>query len=208
MNLILLVSLVILNSQAVLDVPAYQQGYMCGPTALGMIVGYYDVRGYPSLFPESTDINQIITEDLSRYMKTNAWGWSLSKDVGQAFVSYVDNANPKYEAGYEQYWPGDGSMSWDVLVKEINAGRPMLFLLDRNADGISDHFVTVIGYRTSPYRQYAMYDTWSKEIRWIDYAPAVRGTSWGVWSAWRFYIEMSYTSSMSMTRLVELWMRN
>ena len=35
------------------DVPAYKWRDGCGPTAVGMIVGYWDTPGYPDLVPSS-----------------------------------------------------------------------------------------------------------------------------------------------------------
>ncbi|MBN2729717.1 MAG: T9SS type A sorting domain-containing protein [Bacteroidales bacterium] len=34
-------------------VPAYYWRYGCGPTALGMVLGYYDENGFPNIFPGS-----------------------------------------------------------------------------------------------------------------------------------------------------------
>lgn len=34
-------------------VPAYYWRYGCGPTALGMVLGYYDGNGFPNIFPDS-----------------------------------------------------------------------------------------------------------------------------------------------------------
>ncbi len=40
-------------SKVISGVPAYLWRHGCGPTALGMVVGYYDTHGFPLLFPGS-----------------------------------------------------------------------------------------------------------------------------------------------------------
>ncbi|MFZ5980134.1 MAG: Ig-like domain-containing protein [Candidatus Zixiibacteriota bacterium] len=49
-------------------VPAYLWHHGCGPTALGMVVGYYDGHGYPELIPgdafyQTVTVNAVIAED-------------------------------------------------------------------------------------------------------------------------------------------------
>ncbi len=47
------------------DVPAYRWRHGCGPTAAGMIIGYWDVRGFTDLVPgeadsQTTEVDQMI----------------------------------------------------------------------------------------------------------------------------------------------------
>ena len=42
------------NAVLISDIPAYIWHRGCGPTALGMIIGYYDLHGYYDLFYDST----------------------------------------------------------------------------------------------------------------------------------------------------------
>lgn len=230
-------------SQVTLAVPAYFWRHGCGPTAVGMVIGYYDTLGYDDLIPGSatgqTDaVNQAIAsgggsgepyppgaerhyEDYARpedsppnllpddyitsgrtphaddsladYMYTsrsayyNYYGWTWSNRIGPAFLDYVKQQNPAYLPSYQMYYSLLGSLTWDVLTGEIDAGRPMVFLVDSDEDGETDHFVTVIGYRTSPFRQYGCWDTWSTtRIRWENFAPMARGVPWGIWGGWAF----------------------
>lgn len=230
-------------SQVTLSVPAYYWRHGCGPTALGMLVGYYDGRGYSDLVPGSAAaqndaVNQVIAsggnsaspfppgseqhyedyarpQDYSPTMKTDDviskkrtphtdnsladfmdtskstrdlyYGWSWGGDMGPAFVDYVNRINPSYKPAYQRTYTSNGSLTWGLLVTEINAGRPMIFLVDSNADGSTDHFVTVVGYRDSPSRQYGMWDTWNTStIRWENFQAMSKNTPWGVWGGWSF----------------------
>jgi oligopeptide transport system substrate-binding protein len=231
-------------SQVVLPVPAYAWRHGCGPTALGMLLGYYDSNGFADLVSGSaltqTDaVNQMIAsggntdspnlpgtehhfedyalpidnypnmlpdnylasgrivhaaDSLADFMKTsestagNYYGWSWSKDVGPAFASYVKRQNPGYNPTYQLYY--STSLTWSRLTSEIDAGHPMVFLVDTNGDDSSDHFVPVIGYRTSPTLQYASWDTWSTTtVRWQNFKEMESGVSWGIWGGWTFRIE-------------------
>lgn len=230
-------------SQVTLAVPAYFWRHGCGPTAVGMVIGYYDTIGYDDLIPGSAllqtdEVNQAIAsgggsgepyppgaehhyEDYARpedsppnllpddyitsgrtphaddsladYMHTskstrgNYYGWTWSVDIGRAFVDYVNKRNPAYRPNYLPFFSALGTMTWDVLISEIDAGRPMVFLVDSDEDGQTDHFVTVIGYRTNPSRQYGCWDTWSTtKVRWENFAPMAPGVPWGIWGGWAF----------------------
>jgi len=89
---------------------------------------------------------------------------------------------------YRTYHMTNGTLGWPVLTEEMDAGRPMVFLVDTDADGVTDHFVTVIGYREDPRRQYACLDTWDTAIHWYDFAEIAPGQPWGVWGGWAFGI--------------------
>ena len=228
-------------SASTLPVPAYYWRHGCGPTAVGMVVGYYDTLGYDSLIPGSAatqtyEVNQAIAsggnstspnppgserhyEDYARpqdgypimldddyitsgrtphsdnciadYMGTskstryNYYGWSWSSDVGPAFVAYVNQQNSAFQPSYQEYHTQDGTLTWSVLTREIGGGRPMVFLVDSTGDGATDHFVPVIGYRTSPSLQYACWDTWSTtNVRWENFATIAPGVPWGIWGGW------------------------
>ncbi len=235
----------ILSETVISGVPAYVWRYGCGPTAGGMVRGYYDGLGFSDLVPgdassQTDDVDQMIAsggewgslmppgseghyedyaspEDyyptmldddyitasrtphtdnsLADYMHTsmstysNYYGWSWSSDLAPAFVSYVNQQNSSYQASHRGYYWSSGTLTWDVLKNEIDAGRPMVFLVDTNADGATDHFVTVIGYReTTRGPEYGMMDTWSENIHWESFAGIANGVYWGIWGGWGLYI--------------------
>lgn len=230
-------------AQVQLFVPGYSWRHGCGPTAVGMVIGYYDGLGYHDLIPgdaytQTNAVNQAIAsggdssspnppgsekhyEDYSRpedsfpnlltddyitegrpahgdncigdYMDTskstrnNYYGWSWSSDVGPSFVSYVNQQNPDYGPSYQQYQMGS-TLTWSVLTTEINNDRPMVFLVDTDADGGTDHFVTIVGYRDTPSQQYGCLDTWppADVVRWCDFEQMSGGQPWGIWGGWSF----------------------
>ena len=235
-----------IRSEVVLPVPAYSWRHGCGPTALGMVIGYYDNLGFSDLvignsFSQTADVDQMIAsggeqfspnppgseehyEDyaspqdyspnmlddayitagriphsdnsLADFMNTskstenNYYGWSWSSDVGPAFTGYTNLQNPDYQASYNSYYAYNGSLTWSVLTNEIDSGRPMVFLVDSDGNGGTDHFVTIIGYRTSPTLQYASWDTWSTTtVRWEDFEYIGYGIPWGIWGGWSLKLE-------------------
>ncbi len=231
-----------LGATVIAGVPDYNWRHGCGPTAVGMVVGYYDGQSYDDLVPgdvstQNNDANQAMAsggvsgnpadpcqhyEDYScpedtfpvpltdahitqgrpahpddcigDYMRTsqsthplghNYYGWSWSSDVGPSFVGYVNQQNATYAPSYTEYRWSTGAMTWAVLTNEIDNNRPMVFLVDTNGNGDSDHFVTVIGYDDST-NEYGCYDTWSSSpgIRWEIFQGV--GNDWGIWGGWSF----------------------
>ncbi|MDO9085190.1 MAG: hypothetical protein Q7U53_03180 [Anaerolineaceae bacterium] len=233
------------KGEVVLNTPAYYWRHGCGPTAVGMVVGYYDTKGYDNLIPggawtQTAAVSQMIAsggnsgapcppgseqhfEDyalpiddfgsmqtdnyltagraahannsMADYLGTsrsslgNPYGWSWSTEMGYSFRHYFHRYYPEVTVETPAYYAASGGMTWDVLVQEINAGRPMVFLVDTNGDGVTDHFVTAIGYRSSPTRQYAMRDTWStSSVRWENFAMVQSGVRWGIWGGYAYRI--------------------
>lgn len=231
-------------SEVTLTVPAYLWRHGCGPTALGMIIGYYDTLGYRDLiggssFSQTEEVDQMIASggetgnpnlpgneehyedyaspqdnspimlddayiaerrtphadnsladfmDTSKSTRGNYYGWSWSSDIGPAFTDYVTSRNSGYQASYNFFY--NNSLTWEVLTGEIDSARPMVLLVDSDGNGSTDHFVTVIGYRTSPTLQYAVWDTWSATIvRWENFEYITPGVPWGIWGGWSFNLE-------------------
>jgi len=230
-------------SENSLPVPSYLWRHGCGPTAVGMVIGYYDILGYDDLIPGSaatqTDqVNQVIasggdqdnpfppgseshyedyaspedswpnmldddyiTQDrvphtdncIADYMHTskstfdNYYGWCWSDDIGSAFVDYVLQQNSNYSVEFQDYY-FHRTLNWSILTSEIDLGRPMVFLVDTDGDNSTDHFVTVIDYRThGQNNEYGCWDTWDDgKIRWQDFNQMSADVSWGIWGAWQF----------------------
>jgi len=225
----------------VLGVPAYAWRHGCGPTALGMIVGYWDGRGYDKLFdgdattqtesvdqgmasqngasghyedyslPEDSYPNleldrsedpvgdEHISDSIADFMFTswsiadNYYGWSWSNHITPAFTNYLQSRDSSYVAiTNTYYYDYDSSLSWDVLTSEIDAQRPMIFLVDSNGDGYTDHFVTIVGYRVEGDTQYyGCLDTWYpyETIRWEEFRGMSSSYAWGIWGGYSFDVE-------------------
>jgi hypothetical protein len=60
----------------------------------------------------------------------------------------------------------------------------MVFLVDTDGNGDTDHFVPVIGYDDASPHKYACYTTWTSMpgIRWYNFQSV--GNNWGVWGGW------------------------
>lgn len=211
-------------------VPAYYWHHGCGPTALGMVIGYYDGQGFPELVPgsaatQTAEVDAMIANDggqpdcdladgdhyqdyscpldyvggpilpdrsqtggahtnncVADFMKTswsslyNYYGWSYDDDVTAAFRRYVRYVSD-YEPASFLYW--FSYFSWDSYKTEIDAGRPLVLLVDSDGDGTEDHFVTAIGYDDTA-MEFAIYDTWDLNVHWYEWKAPVAGDPWGV----------------------------
>lgn len=196
-------------------VPSYEWYNGCGPTAAGMIIGYWDSLGYANLIAGSADwysnrqavkdmiaspghvrdyvptLDRVATptdpyhadDSVADFNQTSrdpkAYGWSSfgMQDNGlmdfSAFRGYAASARNK------TYFD---DTFWTWYVAEIGAGRPVEFLTDSNADGLTDHFVTAIGFDNTPGAwRYGYFDTYDHTIHWSDFAPPLSGRSFGVY---------------------------
>ena len=211
------------DAQSVIaGVPAYDWYRGCGPTAAGMVVGYWDMNGFPNLITgdsstQTTDVNSAIasaehwndyslplddtgtgiladkstlggahaSNSIGDWMQTswsatnNYYGWSRYTHVDDAIDDY---ANSRGYAGFTTRNETWGAFTWTDYVTEIDSGRPMVFLVDTNGDGDTDHFVTAIGYDNLLGR-YACYNTWNDSVHWYDFAGKAVGQLWGIHGA-------------------------
>ena len=220
-------------------VPGYLWRHGCGPTAVGMVIGYHDTHGFDAFIPgdasvQTREVDQAIAsqrtpadpghyEDYSLplddpstgllpdkseappgdehphdciadFMRTswsvapNYYGSSWSSDVEPAFESYAAYANPGFVSDSKGFAMSNGALSWEVFTREIDADRPMVFLVDSDGDGGTDHFVTVVGYLETPLHRYGCLDTWDPPdmIRWCDFAQMAPGRPWGIFAGWTF----------------------
>jgi len=196
------------------NVPAYDWYHGCGPTAVASIIGYYDVLGYSNLFDAAGWAEVKLTSNVQDQISspehnakydphpdnpilpvppnTSIACWfqtSVNLEFGWSYLSYSDDAFDGYvtSKGYEctsAYTKYNDSSGWNFLVQEIDAGRPLLFLVDTNGDGSTDHFVPVFGYedRGEDGKFYACYDTWNEgeTVRWERARAMASGRNWGV----------------------------
>ena len=227
------------DAVVIVNVPAYLWRHGCGPTAAGMVIGYWDGRGFDDLVPgdasSQTDaVNAMIASGgpasnytdycepidsypdlkpdrseppvgdehpdncVADYMKTsqsfyyNYYGWSWFSAVGPAMKNYVDALG---QDGYDVtvnnlYMVRDSSLNWDSFRAEIDAGRPMVLLVDTDGNGGTDHFVTAVGYdEEAGVKKYACLDTWSAGLRWCEFASMAEGQEWGIFGGVTFQIE-------------------
>jgi len=212
--------------------PAYLWYNGCGPTAAGMVIGYWDGHGFDDLVPGSAAtqtgaVDAMISstgnyddyclpidyyptmmadkseppagdehadDSVADLMKTsqsyhgNFYGWSWYSDMAPALQGYVEQVAPHYAAtAVDQTWWTN--LSWSSYQAEIDAGRPVVFLVDTDGNGGTDHFVTGIGYSDSDgQRLYAVRDTWDTGLHWFPFAQMAPGRPWGIYGATYFDI--------------------
>lgn len=221
-------------------VPAYEWRHGCGPTAAGMVIGYWDGRGYGALVPggastQTPAVNQMIASGdvgglaatnyadyclpmdsnrdypiqpdkseppagdehpdhcLADWMKTsqsaywNRYGWGWFSTVRPALIGYVRwLGRPDYAVAAEDYWMSyTPTLSWEVFRAEIDAGRPVVLLVDTGGDGWTDHFVTAVGYDEATHA-YGCLNTWDEYVWWHKFAPLGVGQAWGIYGGTTF----------------------
>ncbi len=157
-------------------VPSYNWYNGCGPTASGMIIGYWDTHGYDNLFDVSGWDAVKTTDNVKEQLSSaahNAKYNSTPDDAslpapadtsladffhtseydlpyGNSYLSYADDVFTDYAAyrGYQFSAESEyfSDFSWSEYVDEINAGHPMMLAVDTNQDGKMNHVVTAIGY--------------------------------------------------------------
>lgn len=227
-------------AQTIADVPPYMWRHGCGPTAVGMVLGYYDTHGFPALYDgdASTQTSSVdrgvasegsgikgsglqlhyedyslpmdtgepspladcsetypsgchVSDSVADFMHTswssdsNYYGWSWSNMIAPSFTSYASLRSPYYQPQVSSYYMSS-SLTWSVLTNEIDHNRPMVFLVDSNGDGGTDHFVTIVAYSETPTEQYGCLDTWFTPIRWAEFRSMSSSYSWGIWGGWSF----------------------
>jgi surface protein len=219
------------NLVEIQGVPSYLWRYGCGPTAVGMVVGYYDCNGFYDLIPgnattQTSQVDQVIASSdhfndyswpldyppdpilddkstlggahvsdcIADFMKTSwssenyYYGISHINYIGSSFIDYVNLVNDAYITTAQNHI--FDSNLWSVFTNEIDNNRPVVFLVDTDADGITDHFVTGIGYDPVA-NQYAVYDTWDHLVHYYDWAEMNSGVSWGISAMTTFAIEFA-----------------
>jgi len=224
------------RSQTLADmVPAYNWHHGCGPTAVGMVVGFWDLIG-PDLVPgdastQTTEVNAMIADDsnypicgaansdhyqdyscpidyspdlfpdrsetggahtdicVGDYMKTsqsaygNRYGWSWFSDISVGFTGYLDQAAPGLIPDVNNY--DFSSFSFEDYKAEIDNLRPVVFLVDTDGDGSTDHFVTGVAYDEAT-TEYGIYDTWDSNLHWFQWRQIAPGISWGIYGVTTF----------------------
>ena len=118
------------------------------------------------------------------------YGWSYFSPIPGALTDYVNLVDPAYLTSTRNEY---GTPAWGDYVSEIDAGRPVLLLVDTDANGVTDHFIIGIGYsdERAGYEgipMYASYDTWYDTVRWQEYAPMASGQPWGIAGATYFNV--------------------
>ncbi len=168
-------------------VPAYAWYHGCEPTSEGMIMGYWDLHGYPNLFNatgNSVYLTSSVQDEISSPAHNAAYdgtdtgatvpltsiadwlgtskdplsfGSSSATNAGAAIVGYTAFKGYTFQTSNKSY-----SSTWATIVNEVNAGRPILVFVDSDGNGVFDHAIPVFGYdenRNGDGAYYACYNT-------------------------------------------------
>jgi len=145
----------------------------------------------PKLLPDRSEPppgDEHPDDSIADFMKTsqsargNYYGWTWFSDADDAFTGYVSKAAPTYTCtSRNESW---STFTWETFRAEIDAGRPVMLLVDTDGNGGTDHFVPAFGYdETGSTRLYACYDTWDTSLHWYAFAQMARGQAWGIYGA-------------------------
>lgn len=245
------------TSNTIEGTPGYLWRHGCGPTAVGMVCGYYATHGFADLFDDdastqSEAVNQGIASQgsgvrgsglqvhyenyslpnddattdvipdssetypagchtnnsVADFMHTSwsredsHYGSSWSSSIDPGFTSYTLFRNTNYAAEVTQHYFWD-TLTFTLLMSEINSNRPMVFLVDTGGTGKTDHFVTIVAYEDGIPPKYGCLDTWppASAIRWCEFRGLTQGNPWGIWGGWSFRI--SKTTAVTEWSLYE-----
>jgi hypothetical protein len=208
------------DSKVLSGVPAYTNYHGCEPTSIAMIMGYWDMKGYSNLLiaegnavlstvnvqdeisspahnakydPTPDDPNLPVPEktSIADWLGTSVngqpMGGSSATKAGAATVCYAVNKGYIFTTASTIYC----STTWATLLNEIDAGRPMLFIVDAAfQDGILDHVIPVFGYDDNHFvngfndgQYYACYTTGDENETpvWYKFRPMAVNTPYGVY---------------------------
>ncbi len=99
--------------------------------------------------------------------------------ITQSIAQYV---------GYSKELPG-ASFSWEDLRFQVDSAHPMIATVDYNADGDTDHLVTIVGYcQIASARLYAFHSTWDNSVYWGTFEMMKKGVCYGIFSGFTYDI--------------------
>jgi hypothetical protein len=197
------------------QVPAYALYHGCGPTSVASVLGYWDLRGLSGLLdaegweamrltanvrdlisspehnakfgptPDDPDLPVPPETSIADFLNTSegrlGTGWTLLSAMEPGIEAYAAMRGHALDAWSVRF----ADLGWEEVVREIDAGRPMIFLVDTEGDGVTGHFAPVLGYQDrgeAGGRWFGAYTTWTEEerVEWFEYRPMTVGEAWGV----------------------------
>jgi hypothetical protein len=117
----------------------------------------------------------------SRY---NLWyGCTLFKYVNNAMKEYIEYKNNDYVGLVETTSVDSTPLTWEVYCEEIANDHPIVLLIDTNGDGITNHFVTAVGYWEdyNGLNLYGIHDTLYNFSRWFEFHEIKKGEPMGIY---------------------------
>lgn len=114
------------------------------------------------------------------------YGESYISQSAVAVIGYAAYRGYQFDASLRWYNTTISPyyFNWDDIVAEIDAGRPLVFVVDVNGDDREDHMVPVVGYyiRGPNDFYYGIYTTYTEaeDIIWKPWQSMDTGNRWGV----------------------------
>ncbi len=137
--------------------------------------------------PDDPDLPVPPNTSIACWFRTSVgqpYGWSYLSYSDDAFSGYAQYRGYTFNSWYQGFGTGAGEFYWDDFMDEIDAGRPLMFLVDTDGNNVTDHFVPAFGYddRGAEGLYYACYDTWSEAeaVRWYRFRKLQSGNTWGI----------------------------
>ncbi len=147
------------------------------------------IDSYPLLIEDRSGLpygSQHPNDSIADFMNTsrsshgNYYGWSWFSDVANGLYGHIGLTEPMSRCSvYQYFW---SSSLWNEYCYHIDCGHPAVMMVDSDADGVPDHFVTAIGYGKSGNKNmYACYNTWDKSVHWYEFGDVKPNQPFGVY---------------------------
>ncbi|MDY0129615.1 MAG: C39 family peptidase, partial [Methanosarcina vacuolata] len=154
----------------IIDVPGYIWRNGCSPTAAGMVLGYWDVHGYPNFPGETTLIDELANAMGTSYKWPFGDGATWPWRVNDGILSVCRNHHYNNFQASE-----DVTVSWAEIKNEVYAGRPFVLSMLNGGTGnghnkaYNHHSVTCMGCLDGDQDYVYIKDTWDRDIHYLAY---------------------------------------
>jgi hypothetical protein len=132
------------------------------------------------LAPEECHADNCLADYLltSRSLNGNYYGWTKDADVGPGLEALII-AGERYIIITDAFPATEITLT--AIRNELASGRPPVFKVDPDGDGLADRFVAVSGIVTEAgVDYYGCYTGWDTDLHWFEFRPAAAAVPWGV----------------------------
>jgi len=142
---------------------------------------------YPSPYTPTYPVPPPNNTSIADWLGTSADGTSYVPNNAPAISGWAEYKGYEFQTSTIRFSTNNGATLWENLIKEVNASRPLLFIVDSNGGGSTNHAVPVFGYedRGADGKWYACYTTWSEDevVEWYQFRKITSGNIYGVYGA-------------------------
>ena len=132
------------------------------------------------LLPEERHADNCLADYFltSRSHNGNYYGWTKDADLGPGIDAFII-AGDRYIVITDAFPSTEITLT--AIRHELTSGRPLVFAVDPDGDGIGDRFVAVAGLVSDAgIDYYGCYTGWDTELHWFEFRPATAGIPWGI----------------------------